>query len=78
MDFLVTVKNVYGNQNIYPACDTSRRFAALLGTKTLTPHALSHIAGLGYNIRTVLANDAIVVVNHKLDGGVKLHWKDVK
>jgi hypothetical protein len=76
MDFLVTVKNVYGNQNVYPACDTSRKFADLLNTKTLTPRSLNIIKSLGYNIRTVLATDAYVVFADKLNGGVQ--WKNVK
>ena len=32
----VTIKNVYGNDLIYPACDDSNVFAELIGQKTLT------------------------------------------
>jgi hypothetical protein len=54
MDILITVKNVYGNDMVYPACDTARKFADLLNTKTLTPRALEIIKSLGYTVRTVV------------------------
>ena len=34
MTIKVEVKNVYGNQAIYPACDKAKTFAALIGQKT--------------------------------------------
>ena len=46
----VTVKNVYGNRTIYPACGVSRKLADLIGTKTFTPRALEQIKGLGYTV----------------------------
>lgn len=44
----VTVKNVYGNRTIYPACEVSRKLADLIGTKTFTDRAIEQIKGLGY------------------------------
>ena len=44
----VTVKNVYGNRTIYPACDVSRKLADLIGTKTFTDRTIEQIKGLGY------------------------------
>lgn len=44
----VTVKNVYGNRTIYPACDTSRKLVELIGTKTFTDRAIEQIKDLGY------------------------------
>ena len=46
----VTVRRVYGNAVIYPACPTARHFAAIAGTKTLTLDALRKIKALGYSI----------------------------
>jgi hypothetical protein len=48
MTITVTVKNVYGNRTVYPACDVSRKLADLIGTKTFTDRAIDQIKGLGY------------------------------
>lgn len=50
MNITVTVRDVYGNRTIYPACDTAKLFARLAGTKTLTPAALDTIRALGYTV----------------------------
>jgi hypothetical protein len=50
MTITVEIKNVYGNETIYPVCDRAKTFAAIAGTKTLTRHALSLIKGLGYTV----------------------------
>jgi hypothetical protein len=47
---MVIVRKVYGNPVIYPACDQSRTFAQLAGTKTLTLQSLKKIKALGYEI----------------------------
>jgi hypothetical protein len=47
---IVTTRTVYGNPVIYPACDQSRVFAQLAGTKTLTLQSLKKIKALGYEI----------------------------
>ena len=46
----VTVRNVYGNETIYPACKTSLFFCHLAGTKTITTEMLRLIAAQGYEI----------------------------
>ena len=46
------LRPVYGATRAYPACDTSRIFADMLGRKTLTKADLSHIERLGYAIKT--------------------------
>ena len=51
MEITVEVKSQYGNEVIHPACDTSRLFAQLAGTVTLTPEARSIIKQLGYSIK---------------------------
>lgn len=50
MSITVTIKTVYGNDLIYPACEKSRLFAELAGSKTLTPAALKKIEALGYSV----------------------------
>lgn len=50
----VVVKNVYGNETIYPECETAQLFAQLTGNKTLTRNACVLISKLGYEIEVVL------------------------
>jgi hypothetical protein len=50
MNIVVEIKNVYGNQSVYPVCDTAKLLAHLAGTKTFTKHALDTIKKLGYSI----------------------------
>ena len=47
MNITVKIKTVYGVDKIYPACENSRRFAEIAGTKTLTEHTLRHIKAMG-------------------------------
>lgn len=49
----VIIKNVYGNETIYPACDQSRLFAELAKQKTLTHREIRIIKELGYTIEVV-------------------------
>lgn len=46
----VEIKNVYGAEKIYPACNTSKLFADIANTKTLTRGVLQTIKALGYSI----------------------------
>ena len=48
MNITVQIKSNYGNRAVYPACDTSRKLAALIGTKTFTDAAIEQIKALGY------------------------------
>jgi len=47
---LVRITNNYGSRVVYPVCDTAHKFAALVGTKTLTPDTIKRIQDLGYAI----------------------------
>lgn len=51
MFITVTIRNVYGKQVIYPACEKAETFAAIAGTSTLTPQAIKQIKALGYEVR---------------------------
>lgn len=50
MKIIVEIKNVYGKETIYPACDQSKLLADLAGNKTITVQNLSIIKKLGYQI----------------------------
>lgn len=53
MKIQVQIKQVYGKDTIYPICDNAKKFAALLGTKTITFKALQGIKSLGYSIEVI-------------------------
>lgn len=44
----VTIKHVYGNRTVYPACDVSRKLAKLIGAKTFTDRVIAQLKDLGY------------------------------
>jgi hypothetical protein len=46
----VTIKDVYGKQTLYPACDQSRLFAKLAGTKTITTDMVRILCDAGYKV----------------------------
>jgi len=53
MHIEVTIKNVYGQETIYPVCDIAKKFVDLLQRKTLTLRDIKHIKGLGYAVDVV-------------------------
>ncbi len=50
---LIEVKQSYGRNVIYPACNNAETFARLSGCKTLTKETLELIEQLGYTIDTI-------------------------
>lgn len=50
MKILVSIKNVYGRETIYPECEKSKAFAAIAGNTTITPNTLELVKALGYSI----------------------------
>jgi hypothetical protein len=50
MTITVQIRQVYGNETIYPACKASAFFCALAGTKTITQDMLRLIRAQGYEI----------------------------
>lgn len=55
MKITVEVKTQWGNEEVvYPVCKTAKLFAALAGTRTLTPQARTVIKQLGYAIEPIL------------------------
>ena len=53
MKIQITIKNVYGNQLVYPKCKTSKAFADIAKTKTLSIEVLKTIAEIGYQIEVI-------------------------
>jgi hypothetical protein len=53
MEIKVEIRNVYGEQKVYPMCETAKDLAALTGCITLTPHAIQLIKKLGYKITVI-------------------------
>ena len=53
MKIQVQVRNVFGNNLIYPMCDDAKRFTRLTQTKTLHRDDIAVIKSLGYTVETV-------------------------
>ena len=53
MKIEVQVRNVFGNDLIYPMCNKAAKFCQIAGTKTLTQYDIKLIKELGYKIETV-------------------------
>jgi hypothetical protein len=49
-EITVKRKTLYGNETIYPVCDTAICLTMLGDTKTLTPRQIGIIKALGYKI----------------------------
>ena len=47
---VVTTRNVYGQEKIYPVCEHAHMLAELAGTKTFTDHAIRLIKKMGIQI----------------------------
>ena len=52
LNLVVSKKNVYGVERVYPICSKAKIFAAISGNKTLLPEVIEQIKKLGYNLTT--------------------------
>jgi hypothetical protein len=52
MKLVVSKKNVYGVERVYPICNKAKLFAAISGNKTLLPEVIELVKKLGYNLTT--------------------------
>ena len=52
MRLVVSKKNVYGVERVYPVCNKAKLFARISGNKTLLPEDIELIKKLGYNLTT--------------------------
>ena len=50
MTITVQIKNVYGNETIYPVCEKAKAFANIAGTRTLTRHVIEQVKQMGFSI----------------------------
>lgn len=50
MHITVQVRNVFGNDLVYPACEPSIVFARMIGAKTFNAHHIACIRALGYQV----------------------------
>lgn len=50
MEIIVCVRNVYGNELIYPVCERAKLLTRLSGRKTLSPGDIQTIEKLGFVI----------------------------
>lgn len=48
MNITVEIKNIYGQDKVYPVCTTAKTFADIAGTRTLLPQDIRRIQALGY------------------------------
>ncbi len=53
MHIRVEIRNVYGEDKVYPKCPIAGRFANIAGTKTLTRETLVNILAIGFAIDVV-------------------------
>lgn len=70
MIIYVEIKNVYGNETIYPACQQSKFLAELAGHKTLTNRDIDTIKKLGYEIQQTFKNSLFTPASNV--SGIKL------
>jgi len=52
VNLVVSKKNVYGIERVYPVCNKAKIFATISGNKTLLPEVIEQIKKLGYNLTT--------------------------
>ncbi len=50
MELTVKIKNVYGAELVYAACEKAELLLGLTGQKTFSPHHIAKLKKLGYTI----------------------------
>jgi hypothetical protein len=53
MNVQVEIRNIYGEEKVYPVCDTAITFAEIAGSKTLTSYTIAKMKKLGYEFEVV-------------------------
>lgn len=49
----IEIKNIYGNETVYPVNDTAKLLCEMAGTKTFTPKTISVARKLGYEFEVI-------------------------
>lgn len=47
MTVIIKIKSVYGQDKVYPLCETGKAFARIAGTKTLTEQTIHEMKAIG-------------------------------
>ncbi len=55
----VELRNVYGNNLMYPVNETAHKFARLIGAKTFNRHHVNMMRDLGYVVGQVMVEVAL-------------------
>ena len=80
-DLKVTVKNVYGTETVYPACDAARLLCQLTGRKTFTHADIKTLGMLGYTFHVIqqpsataklLSGGGMLMANFTVGGGCRI------
>ncbi len=58
----IEIRNVYGNETIYPANETAATFARIAGTKTLRPDTIKLAKALGYAVEVVPSKSQVLAM----------------
>lgn len=53
MTIQIEIRNVFGNETVYPICAHAKFLAAMAGTRTLTVEKLRLIQANGYKVEVV-------------------------
>jgi len=48
MNLIIELKNVYGNDLVYPICDKAKKLCELTNQKTFSKFAINKLKELGY------------------------------
>lgn len=66
---VINVQSNYGTVVAYPACEKSRLFAEIAGSKTLTVPVLNKIQALGYSL--TLESGSVATLNKMLSESLR-------
>lgn len=64
---IVKVKNVYGEDKVYPVCANAHIFADMLNQKTFTRSDLVHVSALGFELMLAVyaGQDVVATIPYK-------------
>lgn len=51
-ELTVEIKNIYGNELIYPVCNTAKSLCSITGAKTFNSFTIGQLKSIGYTFIT--------------------------
>ena len=69
----IRITNNYGNKAVYPVCDTAKKLADLIGTKTFTDVAIQKLINLGYTL-SIQQQELAWSKDNVLGESTAAHW----